>query len=225
MPLKAASAQSWGVGRFSRGCRSTCLLLRRGRSGAFADPALTALEARHVWLPAPGTSVLPAIAEPVGTPRVQDGSVLVTALPSLEHILVDISGRQHVVLRANGAALQLLIDGADVAAEPVAITFLVRGLAALREASDQLSTLRRILSPASRRSGPPRWTPTTRKLRDAVVAVDGREAGATYYEVAVFLHGREYVERNWRTGLKRSMRHHLRRGLELSSGGYRNFLG
>lgn len=212
------------MGRFSRGCRSTCLLLRRGRSGAFADPALTALEARHVWLPEPGRSVLPAVAQPVAASRVQDGSVLVTALPSLEHILVDISGRQHVVLRANGAALQLLIEGADVAVAPVAITFLVRGLAALREASDHLAALRRILSPASRRLAPPRWTPTTRKLRDAVVAIDGRDAGASYYEVAVVLHGVEYVERNWRTGLKRSMRHHLRRGLELSRGGYRNLL-
>ena len=68
------------------------ILLRRGRSGAFADPALTALEARHVWLPEPGTSVLPAVAEPIGASRIQDGSVLVTALPSLEHILVDIRG-------------------------------------------------------------------------------------------------------------------------------------
>jgi len=212
------------VGRFSRRCRSTCLLLKRGRSGAFADPALTSLEALHVWLPEPGTSVLSAVAQPVGASRVQDGSVLVTALPSLEHILVDVSGRQHVVLRANGAALQLLINGADVTAGPVTITLLVQGLAALREASDQLAALRRILSPASLPSGPPRWTPTTRKLRDAFVAVDGREAGASYYEVAVVLHGREYVERNWRTGLKRSMRHHLRRGRELSSGGYRNLL-
>ena len=168
--------------------------------------------------------MLSAVAQPVGASRVQDGSVLVTALPSLEHILVDVSGRQHVVLRANGAALQLLINGADVTAGPVTITLLVQGLAALREASDQLAALRRILSPASLPSGPPRWTPTTRKLRDAFVAVDGREAGASYYEVAVVLHGREYVERNWRTGLKRSMRHHLRRGRELSSGGYRNLL-
>ncbi|MFM9850370.1 MAG: DNA -binding domain-containing protein [Hyphomicrobiaceae bacterium] len=104
------------------------------------------------------------------------------------------------------------------------ITFLVRGLTALRQTSDHLAALRRILSPVSRRVAPPRWTPTTRKLRDALLALDGREAGASYYEVALVLHGREYVERNWRTGLKRSMRHHLRRGLELSRGGYRNLL-
>jgi hypothetical protein len=56
------------------------------------------------------------------------------------------------------------------------------------------------------------------------VALDGRAAGASHYEVAIVLYGIDYVERNWRTGLKRSMRHHLRRGLELSRGGYRDFL-
>jgi hypothetical protein len=212
------------VGRSSRGCRSRCCLLKRGRSGAFADPALTALEACHVWLPDAGESVFPVVAGPVESSRIHDQGVLFTAFPSLEHILVDPSGRQHVVLRGNGAALQLVVDGADVTAGPVAITFLVRGVGAIRQASEHLATLRRILSPTSRLAAAPRWTPTTRKLRDAFVALDGRAAGASYYEVAIVLHGVEYVERNWRTGLKRSMRHHLRRGLAFSRGGYRDFL-
>jgi hypothetical protein len=203
-----------------------CCLLRRGRSVAFTDPTLTALEARHVWLPEALTSssLLPAVAEPVSTPARDSEHVVIAALPSLEHILVDASGRQHVILRANGAALQLLVAGADVAAGPVAIAFLVHGLAALRQASNQLKTLHRMLSPTQRRSALTRWTPTRRKLRDALIALDGREAGASYYEVALYLHGRAYVERNWQTGLKRSMRHHLRRGLELSRGGYRTLL-
>jgi hypothetical protein len=211
------------MGRFSRGCRSASLLLRRGRSFAFADPALNALQARHVWLPEEGTSVLQAEARLLEASAIHDRGVLLPGLPSLEHILVDIRGRQHVILRAQGASLQLQIDGADVAAGRVAIT-LVHGFGAIRQASEHLATLRRILSPPSRRSTGPRWTPTTRKLRDALVALDGRAAGASYYDVAIVLYGVEYVQRNWRTGLKRSMRHHLRRGLELSRGGYRNFL-
>jgi hypothetical protein len=182
------------------------------------------LQARHVWLPEAGASVLPAVAESIEPLRVQDGSVLLTALPSLEHILVDASGRQHIVLRANGAALQLAIDGADVAAGPVAITLLVQGFGAIGRAIEHLTTLRRILSPASRLRPDPGWTPTTHKLHAALVALDGRAAGASYHEVAIVLHGVEYVERNWETGLKRSMRHHLRRGLALSRGGYRNLL-
>jgi hypothetical protein len=41
----------WEVERFSRGCKRGCLLLKRGRSAAFADPDKTAIEAGHVWLP------------------------------------------------------------------------------------------------------------------------------------------------------------------------------
>jgi hypothetical protein len=129
-----------------------------------------------------------------------------------------------VVLRANGAALQLTIEGADVTRGAIAITFLVHGLGAIRQASTHLETLRRILAPASRRPMLPHWTPTTLKRRDALVALDGREAGASYREVAIVLHGVDHVERYWKTGLKERMRRHLTRGLALAGGGYRRFL-
>jgi hypothetical protein len=171
-------------------------VLKRGRSAPFANPALTALQARHVWLPEAGTSALPARARPAAG----ESSVYLPALPGLEHILIDSRNRQHVVLRANGAALQLMIEGADVTVGPVAVTFLVPGLGAIGRASQHLATLRRILAPASQGPAVPRWTGTTRKLRDALVAVDGRAAGASYREIAVVLHDVEYVDRNWRTG-------------------------
>jgi hypothetical protein len=167
---------------------------------------------------------LPAVARPGDASAAGHVSVFVPALPSLEHILVDARGRQHVVLRANGVSIQLVIEGADVVSEPVAITFLVRGLGAIGRAADHLATLRRILSPTARLSVLPRWTPTTRKLRDALVALDGRAAGARYRDIAVVLHGIAYVERNWQTGLKERIRRHLKRGLVLSAGRYRHLL-
>jgi hypothetical protein len=108
------------------------------------------LQAHHLWLPEIGTATFPAVAEPVEIPATDDAGVLLTAMPSLEQILIDGRGRQHVVLRANGTALQLIIEGADITGASVRITFLVRGLAALRQASDHLATLRRILSPSAR---------------------------------------------------------------------------
>ncbi len=145
-------------------------------------------------------------------------------LPCFEHILIDGRGRQHVVLRGNGLALQLLIEGVDVGSGPVALTFLVRGFDALRTASDHLWTLRRILSQASSARLPRRWTPTTRKLRDTLVTLDGRLAGASYHEIAVVLYGTRFVDLNWRTGLKERIRRHYSRGLTLSAGGYRGLL-
>jgi hypothetical protein len=182
------------------------------------------LEARHVWLPEAGSSVFPALAEPVDTSAPEHSSVFIPALPSLERILIDARGRQHVVLRTNGASFQLSLDGVDVTAGPVAITLLVRGLGDLSGASDQLATLRRILSPTSRPHVLSRWTPTTRKLRDALVALDGRAAQASYRDIAILLHGIAHVDRFWQTGLKYRIRRHFRRGLALSQGGYRDLL-
>ena len=93
------------------------------------------------------------------------GGVFVPALPALKHIVIDPDGRQHLLLRANGAVLQLMIEGADIATAPVTITFLVRGLNAIARSAEQLNLLRRILSPARSRALPA-WTPRTQNLRD-----------------------------------------------------------
>jgi hypothetical protein len=168
--------------------------------------------------------VLHAQARTLERSPVDDAGVLSSDFPGVEHILIDVNGRQHVVLRANGTSLQLLVDGPHIVAHPISITFLMHGLGAITETCEHLTTLRRIISPPSLRSASPRWTPTTRKLHAALVALDGRAAGASHRDVAVVLYGLEYVKRNWETGVKRRMRHHLRRGLELSRGGYRRFL-
>ena len=175
-------------------------------------------------MPDAGVSAFPAIAEPIRGPTTGSSSVFFPTLQCLEHILIDARGRQHVVLRANGAALQLTIDGANVVTGPVNLTLLVRGFSTIRTAVSHLSTLRRILSPISAPISSPVWTPTTRKLRDALVAYDGREAGATYHEIALILHEPKFVDLNWRTGLKERIRRHFSRGIALTSEGYRNLL-
>jgi hypothetical protein len=102
-------------------------------------------------------------------------TAFVPALPGLKHILVDAGGRQHLLLRNYGAVLQLMVEGAEVAHEPVVLKFLVHGPAALGPASRQLATLRRILAPTSPSvPATPRWTDHTLKRRGAV---DGPGAG------------------------------------------------
>jgi hypothetical protein len=161
----------------------------------------------------------------VQDPPQNDATVFVPALRGLKHILIDARGRQHLLLRNNGAVLQLTVEGVEVAYGPVVLTFLVHGPAALGSASKQLATLRRILAPTSP-SVPARtrWTAQTLKRRDAVIALDGRSAGATYRDVAIFLRGPERAERDWGTGLKERMRRDLRRGEALARGRYRDLL-
>jgi len=211
----------WEVERFSRGCKSECLLLKRGRSAAFADPDQTSLEARHVWLTEAHKTTLLGLARWSSGP----GSVFFPELPSLEHLLVEPSGRQNVVLRANRGSLQFAVEGEDLAGGPVTMSFLVHGFGAMNRASDELRGLRRIVSATAQAATALRWTPGAQKLRDAFVTLDGRAAQASYREIAVVLYGHDHVERNWETGLKERMRRHLKRGLDLAQGRYRELLG
>jgi len=89
-------------------------MLKRGRSAAFADPDLTAIDARHVWLPEGHKTTLLSLARRSGS---QD-SVFFPELPSLEHPLVEASGRQNMVLRSNRTSLQFPVEGDDLAAGP-----------------------------------------------------------------------------------------------------------
>jgi hypothetical protein len=199
-------------------------LLKRGRSVPFANPALSALDARHVWLPDAASSVIPTAAKSIDVATHSEVSIFLPDLPSLEHILIDAVGRQHVVLRGNGAAIQLMIEGSDVIKGLVDLTFLVRGFDTIRAACTHLATLDRILAPPSPPPARPRWTAAARKLRDTLVTLDGRIAGASYHEIALILYGTDYVNRNWRTGLKERIRRHYNRGLALSADGYRKLL-
>jgi hypothetical protein len=170
------------------------------------------------------TSCVRAIAHAVDAAIPETLSQYFPALPSFEHLLNEPGGRQSVVFRGNGASIQISVEGADIAAGPVAMSFLIDGLDALNHDFDRLTTLRRIISCTSRAPVPPQWTAKTMRLRDALITLDGRVAGATYYEIAIMLYGSEYVESNWETGLKDRMRRHFRRGRELSNRGYRELL-
>ena len=60
----------------ARGCRRPPLLHMRGRSAPFADPSLTALQARHVWLPDAGASTLLGVTEPAYASSKRNGKHL-----------------------------------------------------------------------------------------------------------------------------------------------------
>jgi hypothetical protein len=198
----------------------------RGRSAPFADPSLTALQARHVWLPDAGASTLIGVTEPAYASSKGNERISLPSLPSLEHVLIDAARRQHVVLRANQASIQLTIEGLDLTAGPVAITFLVFGFEAIAKARDQLDLLDRVLSPnrAPSSSALPRWTTRTRNLRDALITLDGRRAGASHKDIAILLYGADDVAADWGVGLRQRMQRHYSRGAALAAGGYRDLL-
>ena len=73
--LTGHASKNWEVERFSRGCRSVCSLLKRGRSAAFADPARhrpgsasrLASGGRHIGVPGRSRALVqPAATEDAG---------------------------------------------------------------------------------------------------------------------------------------------------------------
>lgn len=196
---------------------------KRGRSAPFVDPSLTALEAHHVWVPPAGQAILSAVAARVD--RTAHGAVLVPELTAVEHILIDPGGRQHVLVRANGAVLQLEIEGDDIVSGPVLLTFTVRGIDTLGLTASKFTDLRRILSTDTTFASVPRWTTRTGNLRDGFIVYDCKAAGHRYQEAAIVIHGAPAVKQNWRNGaLPARMRRNWQRAERCVSGGYRAFL-
>ncbi len=165
--------------------------------------------------------VLRATARTVTSPS---SGIDIAALPALQHILIDDASLQHLVLRAHGVVLQVVVDGADVIRGPVILGFHVHSQ--LRRSGHQLIMMDRLLSGTAPRSpSKPVWTPQARKLRNAIIALDGRAAGASHREVAIAIYGQAKVASEWRpAGLRDLVRRDLDRGLKLVAGGYRDLL-
>jgi hypothetical protein len=186
---------------------------------------LTATQGNPVWLPETGTRRLRFTAEP--TPEATDDRIglLLPALPNVEHILLDTLGRQHVIVRSGAVALQLTITEHNAVIAPVALRFRLHRRHEIGVAAEQLVKLHRLLSAYSVTRAPPRWTAETKRLRDALIALDGHRAGATLRETAIVIYGRERIEREWPgKGLRQRLRRSLQRGQALCNGGYRDLL-
>ena len=165
------------------------------------------------------------VTEPAHASSERNERIFLPSLPSLEHVVIDATGRQHVVLRANQASMQLTIEGADLTTGHAAITLLVPGFERIAEARDQLDLLDRVLSPNRAPSSVlPRWTTRTRNLRDALITFDGRRAGASHKEIAILIYGPGDVATDWDAGLRQRMQRHHSRGAALVTDRYRDFL-
>jgi hypothetical protein len=141
-------------------------------------------------------------------------------------VLIDERKRSHLLLVSGPLALQLLIEGADLFSGPVSLNFIVSGIVEISSAIDKLSALRRILTHSSQlQRAPCHWSAKTLRLRNAVIALDGHAAGASYREIAAVIFGRDRVARDWPDpSLKDPVRRSLSRGQAFANGGYRTLI-
>jgi hypothetical protein len=199
---------------------------RPGGSAPFADPSLTAEQGYPVWLPETGATRLTFLAQPVGDAAAERLGFRIPALGPVEHILIDVAGRHHVVLRSGAVSMQLIINGANAITSHVALGLSLRRPPDIGAFARALATLETLISARHGSAGMLRpWTAQTKRLRDALIALDGRRAGASLREIATVIYGRDRIERDWpEKGLKQRLGRDLARGRAHCDGGYRDLL-
>ena len=140
--------------------------------------------------------------------------------------LTGCDGREQFILRGAGCAQQVRAGGLSLlCAEPHRMLLTIEGDECLDAKLATLKKARRVYG--DHVTGPPRWTRQARELRDALVSLDCKAAGLSYWETAEVIHGREHVDTIRSRGsraLKDAMRRNLRRGEALRDGGYRDML-
>jgi hypothetical protein len=210
----------------------TLLKLRRPQPEAeawglafFPDPDLDGLQADVFWSAARYPRDVYVHVVHVAPHVVDEFMILALQRCQITH-LTGFDRNEQFILRGAGCALQVRAGGVSLlAAEPHKMHLTIEGDECLDAKLDTLKKARRVYG--DQETGPPRWTRQGRELRNALVSLDCKEAGLSYWEMAEVIHGREHVDTIRSRGsraLKDAMRRNLQRGEALRDGGYRDLL-
>ena len=189
----------------------------------FVEPALRAPDAPIDWNEAFGAARIDALVRLPASGERPD--LHLADLRCVSHIVITPDGAETLLINTSERALMLRLCGQTTLNGPVCLTFQIAGLRALPAAGLSLLSLPDLL--ASR----PRTLDRSRRrllMRDALVALDGRTAGASYREIAAVIAGAERAQAAWKSSdhsLKDRMRRALKAGLALCNGRYRLLIG
>lgn len=143
-----------------------------------------------------------------------------SALACIRHIVVEYDNLQRLLIHVTDVAIAIELRGARIADMPVNVRFHVDGLAKVAVSGALLMQLPRVLS------GPPRRAVRSVRrnlLCNALIALDGRRAGASYREMAAVAFGRDRAAAAWNSpsrAMKDQMIRAYEKGVELADGGY-----
>ena len=192
---------------------------RRWGLSCFVDPALLAPEAPIDWIEELGAAKIDAVAR--APCKGERSDVHLAELLCVSHIVVSSGGEEALMINTSDKALTLRLRGTTALQGPVCLTFQIVGIRALPYSG------RSILGLPDMLTGWPRKFKRSRRqllLREAVIALDGRIAGARYQDVAVVVAGTERARAAWKNSdhsLKDRMRRALKAGMRLRNGRYR----
>lgn len=222
MPVGAGTLAGIGQALLSADYAAAAVKPRLGVFAPFADPNEPAPTANVFWSPDALSLTLSGTAT-----RAPNSDLCLAHLPSVRQLMVDARGLQHLKLTSDRRTLSVILDGAAVAVAPARVLFHIDGLEHIERVSDGLATLSEILRHNMEGLEDGTWTATSLAMRDALIALDGHRARASYRDIATVIFGAERTSEAWQstsTALKDRIRRALKRGLELVAGGYRELL-
>jgi hypothetical protein len=189
----------------------------------FADPSQAAPDAFVAWLPTIARRVLRARCT-LAVAANAGNVVSLSAFRAMRSAVIGADGVPVVTMRRHGCCVGLMAHGWHALARPAAVTFEVEGLDELAGGIDCLRTLQRLLNPAACAGMP---ATVQERLRQALLALDGSLAGASYRQIATTIFGEDRVSEEWSAAsrfLKERVRRLVAKGHALMNGGYRDLL-
>jgi hypothetical protein len=142
--------------------------------------------------------------------------------------LIRADGHQQIILKAPPRILLLSVSGASIFDRPLRAQFVTEG-ADKHICAQASKAFRDLAAFLSERPQPPEpgWTPRMKSMRNGLIALDGKEAGASYREMVRVIHGAREADVVWngqRWTPKDQVRKGLARARALMLGGYRRLL-
>ena len=200
--------------------------LRAERWGlfAFADPLRPACQTSVFWLPHMSRRTIRARCNL----NVSSHSADVIRLASFRTKRVAVAGVDGVsvvTMKSGHSRTTLVAHGWPVLTRPARVTFELDGFDELTARIDCL--LQKLADPVSTIPGAPLPSAVDNRLRQALLALDGSLAGASYRQIATTIFGDERVRRDWDAAsrfLKERTRRLVAKGRALMNGGYRDLL-
>lgn len=193
-----------------------------GASVPFVDPDLNALDAPVCWMDKAGALALDAVSR--RRTRRQKADIDLGRLDCVQHIVIGWDSVEHILFRKSDQTVTFRLVGARASIAPVCLTYRSEGNdAACKNGLVQAELPRLLAKPA-------RWTIRTREqllLRDAVIALDGRQAGASYREIAIAMVGVSRAKEAWSSAsraLKERVRRARTKGEAMRDDGYRTLI-
>lgn len=189
----------------------------------FPNPDQAALKADVFWDPALDPLHVTVMVTPRDKADPDDLFERTVASCSIDH-LTDYDGQEHLLVRGAHGTAQSKCSGVSILAsdQPVKVSLNMRGPDRIDHAYLAYKRAEKILYP-----GPWHWTERTRRLRNALICLDVKDAGLPQRFAASIIFGEERVEREWTTSksFRDLTRSFYRKGRRLRSGGYRRLLG